>query len=124
MPLPSTVRAYVGILATACDAVRRLPTRIVEMPMLVVSSTLQASLRVQQRYAGLVARGDEVLQRDDPSDEAPEWATFDEPVDDSALRTAADNAGAAQTPAPKVRSKVNAPRHAPPSAFDDAGEGD
>jgi hypothetical protein len=49
--------------------------------MLAVSTALQMSLRAQQRYARLAARGDEVLNRRRPSDEPPSWATFDDPVD-------------------------------------------
>lgn len=40
---------------------------------------MQASLRLQQEYAGLVARGDElIVQLSGSSDEPPAWATFDE----------------------------------------------
>jgi hypothetical protein len=48
--------------------------------MLAVSSALQASVRAQQRYASLTARGDAVLSRQQPTDEPPPWATFDEPL--------------------------------------------
>ncbi|HET6876505.1 MAG TPA: hypothetical protein VFH38_03150 [Jatrophihabitans sp.] len=80
MHLPGPVRAAVGLVASAADEARRLPDRALELPMLAVSTALQASLRAQQRYARLTARGDEVLNRTRPSDEPPEWAKFDEPV--------------------------------------------
>jgi hypothetical protein len=79
MHLPGPVRAALGLVATAADEARHLPERALELPMLAVSSALQLSLRAQQRYARLTARGDELL-RGQPSDEPPEWATFDEPV--------------------------------------------
>lgn len=81
MHLPSPMRVAVGLAVTAADEARRLPDRAIELPMLAVSTALQASLRVQQRYARLAARGDEVLNRRPVTDSAPDWATFDEPVD-------------------------------------------
>src|SRR4051812_15590885 len=81
MRLPGPVRAAVGLVVTAAEEARHLPERAIELPMLAVSTALQMSLRAQQRYARLTARGDEVL-RGEPGDEPPEWATFDEPVDE------------------------------------------
>jgi hypothetical protein len=80
MQLPGPVRAFVGLIAVTAEEARHLPDRAIELPMLAVSSALQLSLRAQQRYARLAARGDDVLNRRPPSDEAPPWATFDEPV--------------------------------------------
>jgi hypothetical protein len=88
MRLPGPVRAALGLVATAADEARHLPERALELPMLAVSSALQMSLRAQQRYARLTARGDELL-RGQPSDEPPEWATFDEPVSAGDLRDTA-----------------------------------
>jgi hypothetical protein len=79
MRLPGPVRAAIGLVATATEEARHLPERAIELPMLAVSTALQMSLRAQQRYARLTARGDEVL-RGQPSDDPPEWATFDDPV--------------------------------------------
>jgi hypothetical protein len=79
MRLPGPVRAAIGLVATATEEARHLPERAIELPMLAVSTALQMSLRAQQRYARLTARGDEVL-RGEPSDDPPEWATFDDPV--------------------------------------------
>lgn len=53
--------------------------------MLAVSTALQASVRAQQRYARLTARGDAVLHRTSASDEPPAWATFDDPLPSAAL---------------------------------------
>lgn len=80
MHLPSPLRAAVGLIATAADEAKRLPDRAIELPMLAVSSALQASLRAQQRYARLTARGDDLLNWRTESDDPPPWATFDEPV--------------------------------------------
>src|SRR4051794_8398282 len=86
MQLPGPVRALVGLIAAAAEEARHLPDRAIELPMLAVSSALQASLRAQQRYARLAARGDDVINRRPPSDEPPGWATFDAPVSDDDLR--------------------------------------
>jgi hypothetical protein len=105
--LPSPLRAAIGLVATAMDEARHLPDKAIELPMLAVSTALQLSLRAQQRYARLTARGDELLNRRETTDEPPPWATFDEPagvaqldlardpdhtVVDPAVRTAADPA--------------------------------
>ncbi|WP_375499584.1 hypothetical protein [uncultured Jatrophihabitans sp.] len=90
MHLPGPLRAAVGLAATAATEAKHLPDRAIELPMLMVSSALQASLRAQQRYARYAARGDEVLNRRTPTEEPPPWATFDEPVPLDELRTAAD----------------------------------
>ena len=80
MQLPGPVRAMVGLVASAADEAKNLPDRAIELPMLAVSTALQLSLRAQQRYARLAARGDAVLNHRPPSDEPPAWATFDDPV--------------------------------------------
>jgi hypothetical protein len=77
--LPAPFRAAVGLVATVLDEAKHFPDKAIELPMLAVSSALQASLRAQQRYARLTARGDEVLAGR-AGDEPPGWATFDEPV--------------------------------------------
>lgn len=79
MHLPSPLRAAVGLAVTVVDEARNLPDRAIELPMLAVSTALQASLRAQQRYARLAARGDDVLNGRPPTTDAPpDWATFDE----------------------------------------------
>jgi hypothetical protein len=78
MQLPGPVRAVVGLLANAADEAKHLPDRAIELPMLAVSTALQVSLRAQQRYARLAARGDEVLNRRAPGEDPPAWATFDD----------------------------------------------
>ena len=80
MQLPSPFRATVGLIAVIADEARNFPDRAIEVPMLAVSTALQMSLRAQQRYARLTARGDEVLNRRAITDEPPSWATFDAPV--------------------------------------------
>jgi len=86
MQLPGPVRAVVGLLATAADEAKHLPDRAIELPMLAVSSALQMSLRAQQRYARLAARGDDVINRRTPGAEPPAWATFDDPVSADEVR--------------------------------------
>jgi hypothetical protein len=88
MQLPGPVRAVVGLLATAADEARHLPDRAIELPMLAVSSALQMSLRAQQRYARLAARGDDIINRRPPGEEPPPWATFDDPVSADEVRAA------------------------------------
>lgn len=89
MQLPGPVRAAIGFAANAVDEARHLPDRAIELPMLAVSTALQLSLRAQQRYAGLTARGDEVLGGARTTDDPPPWARFDDPVPTEELRALA-----------------------------------
>jgi hypothetical protein len=143
--LPMPLRAALGLVATAMDEARRLPDRAIELPMLAVGTVLQVSMRAQQRYAELVARGDEWIGSQQVSDEPPEWARFDDPADGHATGDAAtgdagttDSAaapdtapaedvaaegtgegGAAESGAERAAPKsVPAPRHTEPSRFD------
>jgi hypothetical protein len=83
---PYGVRLLVGAAATALEETRKLPQTIVMYPMTVVSQLAQLVMKMQQDVAGLVIKGDETLdQLFPPKDEQPEWATFDEDVDDDPL---------------------------------------
>ncbi len=77
-PIPPPLRAVAGLAAVAIDNARKLPEQLVGLPVLAVSAALQVSLKAQQRYAALVARGDEVLGQLRPAEEAPAWARFDD----------------------------------------------
>jgi hypothetical protein len=114
-PLPTPLRAALGLVATAMDEARHLPDKAIELPMLAVSTALQMSLRAQQRYAALAARGDDLLNRGEPTDEPPPWATFDAPVAVERLEVI-DGSGA--PPSKTVRR----PRNGKPSAFDAIGD--
>jgi hypothetical protein len=112
-PLPSPVRAALGLAATMLDEARHLPDKAIELPMRAVSRALQLSLRAQQRYAALAARGDDVIAARQVSDEPPEWATFDDPVEPGA---------SSPRPKPRPAKTVRAPRTGKASAFDDVGD--
>ncbi|PPK70220.1 lipid droplet-associated protein [Actinokineospora auranticolor] len=81
--LPLPLRVAAGLAATAVERARDLPTRLAGLPVTVVSQALQASMRVQQHVTELAIKGDEVLAALRPVEEKPEWATFDEDVDDT-----------------------------------------
>lgn len=113
--LPTPLRAALGLVATALDEARRLPDRAIELPMLAVSTALQMSLRAQQRYAHLAARGDDLINRRETTDDAPPWATFDEPVAVEKLNVVDDK--------PKApRNTIRRRRNVKPSAFDAIGD--
>ncbi len=76
-PIPPPLRAAAGLAALTIDAARKVPRQLVGLPVLAVSTALQASLKAQQTYAGLIARGDEVLGQLHRRDDAP-WARFDD----------------------------------------------
>jgi len=112
--LPTPLRAALGLAAEAAEQARHLPDKAIELPMLAVSTALQLSLRAQQRYSMLAARGDDILNGRETTDEPPPWATFDAPV-----RPAPD--GPADDAPPPGKS-VNRPRNGSPSRFDAIGD--
>ena len=109
--LPSPFRAALGIVATVLDGSKDFPDKAIELPMLAVSSALQLSLRAQQRYAALCAKGDDLLAGRKTTDEPPPWATFDEPIVPPSRNGASGKS-------------VRAPRSSAPSPFDKVGDED
>lgn len=89
-PIPSSLRAAAGLAAVALDSARKVPQQLVGLPVLAVSTALQASLKAQQAYAGLVARGDEMLGQLRGQEDAPPWARFDDDSDPARPRSAFD----------------------------------
>ncbi len=96
--IPEPVRAAAGLAATVLDEVRKLPETLPGLPVRAIGLAMQAALKFQQEYAGLVARGDELLTGIRGESE-PGLATFDddEPAPstgfhDSAFDRVADDA--------------------------------
>lgn len=77
-PIPPPLRAAAGLAALAIDTARKVPQQVIGLPVLAVSTALQASLKAQQTYAGLVAKGDEVLGQLRGQQEDAPWARFDD----------------------------------------------
>src|SRR6185312_15124811 len=90
--IPTPIRAALGLAATAVAEARKLPDTLPRLPVVAVSTAMQASLRVQQHIATFAARGDEVIsQLRGTSAEPPAWATFDDaPVNSAGARAAFD----------------------------------
>jgi hypothetical protein len=81
--LPLPLRVAAGLAATAVEQARELPAKLAGLPVTVASQALQMSMRVQQHVTELAIKGDEVLAGLRPVEETPEWATFDEDLDES-----------------------------------------
>ncbi|SDN24360.1 hypothetical protein SAMN05660642_04415 [Geodermatophilus siccatus] len=75
--IPQVVRAVVGLAATVLDDALHLPRALPSLPVRVIGLAMQATMKVQQHYSGLVARGDEVFTGLRGEAE-PGLATFDE----------------------------------------------
>jgi hypothetical protein len=85
---PYGVRLLVGAAVTAIEETRKLPQTILMYPMTLASQLAHLVMKMQQDVADLVIKGDEALdQLFPPKDEQPEWATFDEDIDDSEAAT-------------------------------------
>ena len=75
--IPEPVRAAAGLAATVLDEVRKLPETLPGLPVRAIGLAMQAALKLQQEYAGLVARGDELFTGIRGENE-PGLATFDD----------------------------------------------
>jgi hypothetical protein len=85
---PYGIRLLVGAAATVVEETRKLPQTILMYPMTLVSQAAHLIMRWQQNVADLVIKGDETLDAlFPPRDEQPEWATFDEDLDEGAQVT-------------------------------------
>lgn len=78
--IPEVVRAAAGLAATVLDEARKLPETLPGLPVRLIGLAMQQAMKVQQQYAGLVARGDEVFTGLRGEDE-PGLATFDDDDD-------------------------------------------
>jgi hypothetical protein len=104
--IPEVVRAAAGLAATVLDEARKLPETLPSLPVRVLGLAMQHAMKVQQQYAGLVARGDELFTGIRGEDE-PGLATFDDDVEpatvtppgfrDSAFDRAADTSASDPT---------------------------
>jgi hypothetical protein len=98
--IPEVVRAAAGLAATVVDEARKLPETLPGLPVRVIGLAMQQAMKVQQQYAGLVARGDELFTGLRGENE-PGLATFDDdeqPVPSSGFRESAfDRADTAST---------------------------
>ena len=80
---PYGVRLLVGAAVTAIEETRKLPQTILMYPMTFASQLAHLVMKVQQDFADLVIKGDEALDHlFPPKAEQPEWATFDEDLED------------------------------------------
>ncbi|HLS77607.1 MAG TPA: lipid droplet-associated protein [Nocardia sp.] len=80
---PFLARVAAGAAVYALEETRRLPSAAVKFPITAISQILQTGMHLQQFVTSLALKGDEVFDRLVPATEAqPEWATFDEDLDD------------------------------------------
>ena len=80
---PYGVRLLVGAAATVVEETRKFPQTLLMYPMTLVSQAAHIFMRFQQNVADLVIKGDETLDAlFPPKDEQPEWATFDEDLEE------------------------------------------
>src|ERR1700761_2923011 len=81
---PYGVRLLVGAATFAVEETIKLPKTILMYPMTIASQAAHIVMRFQQNLAELVIKGDSTLESIfPPKDEKPEWATFDEDLDDT-----------------------------------------
>jgi hypothetical protein len=88
--IPEVVRAAAGLAATVFDEARKFPETLPGLPVRLIGLAMQQAMKVQQQYAGFVARGDELFTGLRGEDE-PGLATFDddEPASSNGFRGSA-----------------------------------
>jgi hypothetical protein len=91
---PYGVRLLVGAATLAVEETIKLPKTILMYPMTLASQAAHIVMRFQQNLAELVIKGDSTLEQIfPPKEEQPEWATFDEDVDDDLEKDRAPGSG-------------------------------
>lgn len=95
---PYGVRLLVGAAVTVIEETRKLPQTILMYPMTVASQAAHIFMRMQQDVAELVIKGDSALETIfPPTDEQPQWATFDEDASDQPAPAQPESNGEART---------------------------
>src|SRR5215218_10899131 len=84
--IPEVVRAAAGLAAIVLDEARKLPETLPGLPVRVIGLAMQQAMKVQQQYAGFVARGDELFTGFRGENE-PGLATFDDDVETGTAAT-------------------------------------
>lgn len=80
---PFGIRLLLGVATTFIEETRKLPHAVLTYPMTAASQAVQNFMRFQQTVTELAIKGDETWENFfPPSDEQPEWATFDEDLDE------------------------------------------
>jgi hypothetical protein len=88
--LPTPHAAALGVIPTAIDTAKRVPTKIATLPILAVSTALTRWAEAQQRYDDLALRGERFLatvrgrSTDLDADDVQEWLAEPIPVEDEA----------------------------------------
>src|SRR5688500_10794162 len=108
--IPEPFRAVAGLAATVLDEAKKLPETLPGLPVRAVGLAMQAALKLQQQYAGLVARGDELFTGIRGENE-PGLATFDDeepetPETPSGFRESAFDRAEAPSPDADVAAPV------------------
>jgi hypothetical protein len=107
--VPFPLRVAAGLAVTTVERVRGLPKQLVELPVTVASQALQLTMRVQQEITELAIKGDDALSSFRRPEETPEWATFDEDLDDD-VTDVTDTARQQDAPAARTgRDDADAP---------------
>jgi hypothetical protein len=118
---PYGVRLLVGAATVAVEETMKLPKTILMYPMTLASQAAHIVMRFQQNMADLVIKGDATLETlFPPKEEQPEWATFDEDIDEDQAPEAVDNGRRAEgrfalystSDAPADPPTAPLPRHA------------
>jgi hypothetical protein len=80
---PYGIRLLVGAATVAVEEAMRLPKTILMYPMTLAIQAAHLVMRFQQNMAELVVKGDATLEMlFPPTDDQPQWATFDEDLDE------------------------------------------
>lgn len=95
-----------GAATIAVEETIKLPKTILMYPMTLASQAAHIVMRFQQNVAEVLIKGDATLDSIfPPNEEQPEWATFDEDLDEADEEAPGLNAGGSDAVDPERRSE-------------------
>lgn len=87
--VPTPLAAALGLVPTAIDTARRVPAKVIQLPVLAISTALSRWAEAQQRYDELAERGERFVaqvrgrSQDFDEMEIQEWLAEPIPTEDS-----------------------------------------
>lgn len=118
--VPTPVAAAIGLVPTVIDSAKRVPSKVVQLPVLAVSTALTRLAEAQQTYDDLAERGERFVSHlrgngAEPAD-VQEWLSEHVPTENGAVAQVTELLDKAATKAPKKAVDPEAPKDEPTPA--------
>src|SRR3954454_18000457 len=119
--VPTPVAAAIGLVPTVIDNAKRVPAKVVQLPILAVSTALTRLAEAQQAYDDLAERGEKFVSHLRGNGTGPgdvqEWLTEHVPTENGSNGAVAEvtellDKAAAKAPAKATKAPAKAPKKA------------